>query len=116
MEQEFDYSGLISSDLAVSFLIGIISTLVFLYCYISFKKSYKLSNIKHLKYFAFAFLCYFLADIFNYSIFTILAVIMDDSVYDLPELVLSGPSYLLSFAAAVLFVLGAKSSARHASA
>ncbi|ODB33591.1 hypothetical protein BB427_21865 [Pseudoalteromonas sp. BMB] len=75
-----------------------------------------LSNIKHLKYFAFAFLCYFLADILNYSLITILALVIDDSVYDLHDLVLSGPSYILSFAAAVLFVLGAKSSARHASA
>lgn len=98
----------VTLDFAVSTIMSVISSIVFLYCFISLKRSSKSPGLEHLSKFSIAFLCYFIGDLLTYISFIPAALLAGEVGSPYFELYLNAPYYILSAIALVFLISGAK--------
>ncbi|MBY6213292.1 hypothetical protein KUV95_17245 [Microbulbifer agarilyticus] len=106
-------SSSVSVVFVISVIVGLVCTAAYLYCFLSLKKSNESSGLKHLAYFSGAFLVYFLANLFNYTIGPVAHLVGAglgvEWVGEAEDLVYS----ITSIVAVTLFILGVRAAAEH---
>ncbi|MFC6635473.1 hypothetical protein [Microbulbifer taiwanensis] len=112
MEEESFISAL-PAGMLISVVVGLLCTAAFLYCYLSLKKSNNISGLRHLGYFAGAFLVYFISNVFNYTLVPAIILVAAGAGFDWAKVVTEALSSLLNIGATVLFIMGARSAAEH---
>ncbi|MFD1218285.1 hypothetical protein [Microbulbifer celer] len=113
MEEEVNIFSALPTDMIISILIGLLSTAVFLYCFLSLRKSGKIAQLKHLSYFAVGFLLYFIGNILNYTVLPVMSLVSAGGGLDGADVVTDVIYYLLNFGAAVYFFMGARAASEH---
>ncbi|WP_226662368.1 hypothetical protein [Microbulbifer aggregans] len=108
MEDEVSIFSTLAKDLTVSISIGMLSTAVFFYCFVSLRKSGKVSQLKRFSYFSAGFLLYFIGNIMNYTVVPVLSLVSADTGLNVVDVVMDAIYYVLNFGATVFFFMGAR--------
>lgn len=99
-----------SVDMIINILIGLLSAVVFIYCFVSLKRTSKTDGMGYLSNFSLAFLFYFLSNVSGYLSVGVAFLMGEAAGSEYFDLYVSLPGYIFAITALMYFVIGVKKS------